>query len=266
MSRVVKKVIGFLERILLIFMPFRKGLYVVNYHGTPGSVMRLFEQHLAFYHKHFQVIGPDTFEAICAGQGQKSAKPMLLLTFDDGMKNNIGALELLSKQHILAYFFVVPNYIDAKDQEKYLSEIIRPGFSNKLEKFPEDFLPMTWNDLEKLHKIGHKIGSHTMSHTLRREDDAAKSEVELIESKKVIEQKLRMPVPYFCSINNTALSVGKLQEKMIGSAYDFHFTTYYGLNRPAPDPKKIQRINVESYWSVSEVCYSLGRIRTLLSH
>lgn len=265
MSRAIKKIIGLLERILLLFVPFRKGLYVVNYHGTPGSVMHLFEQHLIFYQKHFQLIGPDTFEEICAGQGQKSRKPLLLLTFDDGMKNNIGILELLARQNILAYFFVIPDYIDAKDKEKYLSEIIRPGFANKLEKFPEDFLPMAWGDLEKLYKIGHRVGSHTMSHTLRREDDAAKSEVEIIESKKVIEQKLNTAIPYFCSINNTALSVGKVQEEMINSTYKFHFTTYYGLNKPVADPKRIQRINVESYWSVGEICYSLGRLRTLLN-
>lgn len=265
MSRVIKKIIGLLERILLLFMPFKKGIYVVNYHGTPRSVMQLFERHLAFYHKHFQIISPGTFEAICAGQSQKSFKPLLLLTFDDGMKNNIGALELLSKQNIPAYFFIVPNYIDAKEKEKYLSEIIRPGFTNKLEKFPEDFLPMTWDDLGKLYRIGHRIGSHTMSHTLRKEDDAAKSATEIIESRKMIEQKLNIPVPYFCSINNTAKSVGKLQEEMINATYDFHFTTYYGLNIPVLNPKRVQRINVESYWSISEVCYSLGRIRTLLN-
>jgi len=265
MSRVVKKIIGLLERILLFFVPFRHGIYVVNYHGTPESVKHLFEQHLDFYNKHFRLLDPETFEAICAGRSQISSKPMLLLTFDDGMRNNISALELLSKHQILAYFFVVPNYIDAGKKETYLSDIIRPGFVNTLEKFPEDFLPMGWNDLEKLHKIGHRIGSHTMSHTLRKEDDAIKSAVEIINSKKAIEQKLGIQVPYFCSINNTALSVGKLQEEMIDATYDFHFTTYYGLNQPAPDPKRIQRINVESYWSLSEVCFSLGRIRTLLN-
>ena len=264
MGRLIKNILGLLER-LLFFRPSPRGLFVINYHGTPETVLENVAKHLEYYSKNYLLIGPETFEDICRkGSYPQGPKPLLLLTFDDGMENNRHVLSLLEKKDIRAFFFVIPAFIDAPDPENYLATVIRPGYSNSKETAPEDFRPMDWDTLRTLLAKGHRIGSHTYSHSLAKEDDEEKSIKEIVYSRQLLEEKLSAGVPYFCSINNTAVSVGPLQEQLIRAHYSFHFTTFYGNNYPSVDPLRIERINVEAYWNMNEVRYALGNIRKTL--
>ena len=227
--------------------------------------MENFELHLNYYLKRFHVLSPDEFEVICKDSKLPPlSKPLLVLTFDDGMENNKYVIDLLDKKNIKAYFFVIPSFINSEEPENYLSTFIRPGYINKNETEPEDFRPMGWEMLKKAEFNGHKIGSHTYSHTLVKEDNEEKSAFEIIQSKKAIEGNLSIGVPYFCSINNTSLSVGKSQEDLIHQNYSYHFTTYYGNNFPLPQVYSLERVNIEAYWHMNEVYFALGNIRKLL--
>lgn len=263
MGRIIKNILGILER-FMFFMQGGKGLYVINYHGTPSSVMDNFEDHLDYYTERFNVINPEEFEEICRNRKMPdSSRPSLMLTFDDGMKNNLNILSVLEQKHIKAFFFVIPAFIDSPEPKEYLSAVIRPGYTNSKETEEKDFIPMNWDDLKELLNKGHKIGSHTYSHSLLRDDAEEKSLVEIVGSRNTLESRLSVKVPYFCSINNTDLSIGPVQEKIVREHYDYHFTTYYGDNLPTPDPKRIQRTNIEAYWNLNEVRYALGNIRKL---
>ncbi len=238
---------------------------MINYHGTPKSLMPNFEQHLEYYRKHFHILNPDEFEEICkGGKRPDTLKASLLLTFDDGMKNNINAIRLLNENNVKACFFVIPAFIESDQPRDFLSTFIRPGYVNKMETEEEDFTPMGWETLREAISEGHKIGSHTYSHTLVKGDNEEKSTFEILESKKCIESRLSIEVPYFCSINNTDISVGKMQEDLINRYYNYHFTTYYGYNFPTPAPGRIERINIESYWNMNELRYALGNIRRIM--
>jgi peptidoglycan/xylan/chitin deacetylase (PgdA/CDA1 family) len=264
MGRIIKNILGILER-CFFFIGKRKGLYVINYHGTPETMLENFTKHLQYYKAHFEFISIPEFELMCkTGKLLPHQKPFLLLTFDDGMKNNIHAARILGQFGIKAFFFVIPAFIDAEAPEKYLASVIRPGYSNQEEKNPEDFQPMDWAALKQLSDQGHKIGSHTYTHTLQKQDDEQKSRVEIIDSRKYIEEKLIAEVPYFCSINNTSLSVGPLQKQMIDTHYNYHFTTFYGHNN-TPVPLNIQRINIEAYWHMNEVRFALGHLKKYLN-
>jgi peptidoglycan/xylan/chitin deacetylase (PgdA/CDA1 family) len=261
MARFIKKILGIIES-FMFFIRNSRGLFVINYHGTPSSVMDNFEEHLDYYMQNFNVISPDEFVTTCStGKMPYGRRPSLLMTFDDGMKNNLNILSALEQRNIRAFFFVIPAFIDSPVPREYLSTVIRPGYSNSIETEENDFLPMGWDDLKELLTKGHKIGSHTFSHSLLRNDPEDKSGFEIIESRKLLEQKLSVEVPYFCSINNTDHSIGPVQEAMVRKNYDFHFTTYYGDNLPQPDSQRIQRTNVEAYWNLNEVRYALGSIR-----
>ena len=84
-------------------------------------------------------------------------KPYINISFDDGFKNNIQAAEILNEYGVKACFFVNPSIVEPKsfnEVEKYCKK--------RLNFPPVEF--MNWNDIEKLQKMGHEIGSHTMEH------------------------------------------------------------------------------------------------------
>ncbi len=84
-------------------------------------------------------------------------KPYLVLSSDDGFKNNLRAAEILNKYGAKACFFINPSVIEHNDFES------SRRFCRKVLNFPPvEFLD--WDDVETLQKMGHEIGSHTMDH------------------------------------------------------------------------------------------------------
>jgi peptidoglycan/xylan/chitin deacetylase (PgdA/CDA1 family) len=84
-------------------------------------------------------------------------KPYLVLSSDDGFKNNLRAAEILNKYGAKACFFINPSIIKRNDFES------SKRFCREVLNFPPvEFL--NWDDVETLQEMGHEIGSHTMEH------------------------------------------------------------------------------------------------------
>lgn len=237
-------------------------LIVLNYHGTQKKYLSNFKAQLDYYSKHFDFISPDEFEDYALGQlelkGQK-----LLLTFDDGIKNNLYAIDELNKRNISAYFFVVPGFVNCKhkEQKDFFVQNIRPLINPNIDSLEEDFLSLNWSEIKKICER-HVIGCHTYSHTITsKEENMEVLHKEIIEAKEIIESHVSKKVNSFCSINNTLLSVNAQAKQMIEKNYDFHFTTFGGINQPI-NSKRIERINVESHWLLGAVKFALSRLET----
>jgi len=84
-------------------------------------------------------------------------KPYIVLSSDDGFKNNLNAAKILDKYNIKCCFFINPDSIGLKDFVK-----IKNYCKIKLNMPPVEFLD--WEDLLFLNKNGHEIGSHSMDH------------------------------------------------------------------------------------------------------
>ena len=221
-------------------------LIVLNYHGTQKKYITNFEAQIRFLQKHYRIISPAEFrEIVYKGDPVKGKK--LLLTFDDGIKNNSLAIEVLERLDLFAYFFVVPGFIDSENQKEYFIKNIRPVINSEIDNEAEDFSALSWNELSEISKR-HTIGCHTYSHTMIKDTlNEERLEKELLVSKKEIEQKLNCSIDSFCSINNTLQSVGRRERRLIESNYKYHFTTFGG-NNSSTERFLIKRINVESHW------------------
>lgn len=247
-------------------VPFTKKeknrLMVLNYHGTQKKFLSNFKAQLDYYAKHFDFISPDEFEHYALGQlelkGQK-----LLLTFDDGIKNNLYAIDELNKRNISAYFLVVPGFVncEVEEQKSFFVKNIRLVINASIDFAEEDFQSLSWNDIINL-SPNHAVGCHTDSHTLTADEKNRNTlKKEILESKSTIEKQLGKKVNSFCSINNTLLSVNAQAKQLIEKNYDFHFTTFGGINQPI-NSKRIERINVESHWLLGAVKFALSRLET----
>jgi peptidoglycan/xylan/chitin deacetylase (PgdA/CDA1 family) len=84
-------------------------------------------------------------------------KPYVAVSFDDGFKNNLGALQPLEDYGISACFFICPSIVGETDLAK-----ISQFASKRLNFPPIEF--MNWDDIALLQSKGHEIGGHTMTH------------------------------------------------------------------------------------------------------
>ncbi len=84
-------------------------------------------------------------------------KPYISISSDYGLKNNFRAAEILNAYGAKACFFINPLITGNTN-----FETIKAFCRDKLRFPPVSFL--NWSDIEQLLKMGHEVGSHTMSH------------------------------------------------------------------------------------------------------
>lgn len=121
----------------------------------------------------FETILNHGLPCLSAPMSFESRKPSLLITFDDGHKSDVEiVLPLLLEHNATASFFIVPDFIG---EEGFLS----------------------WQDVKELSNAGMDIGSHSLSHTNFRTIDNNQILSDLVESKRILEDKIGKPVVSF---------------------------------------------------------------------
>jgi len=112
----VKHSIFHSARYLPIFKLGKHKLRIVTYHNVGHIHLSAdaFNQHLLFYKQHFEPFFaheiPQLLENNCKTD---SGKPPIVLTFDDGMKNNATtAAPLLQKHNIKATFYLISRHLE----------------------------------------------------------------------------------------------------------------------------------------------------------
>ena len=210
-----------------------------------------------FILSHFRALDPKQLTDYYNGKLTKG--PYVLFTFDDGLKNNELAAELLEQRCARAVFFVVPDFVDATDAIAYYRTNIRQVIDSRVDHAPEDFSPLSVTQLKALQEKGHCVESHTMSHLLRCTSTNPEIMRELSESKSWLQRNLRSEVAMFCSPIQTNFSINAFAKRRIEEDYRYHFTTFPGLNGLMKNPGLIFRRNIEVHWSPGQIKYALGK-------
>ena len=262
-SDIVKNVLGNCVSLLGNINHSPSDVIVLYYHGTQKKFISDFEKQLDFYERHFEIIDPKTFkDSYRVSALNNSEKPRLLLTFDDGIKNNLYAVEALNRRNIKAFFFVIPGFVETPDrnQKQFYRSNLFPVTNPNVDSGEDDFSAMTWPDLSSLLSDGHAIGSHSYTHALTHsESDSGNSRREIVDSKRILEEKLSCLIDSYCSPVDTLMSTGKKEMALIKEHYSFHFSTYPGSNCKARDPYFVKRAVVNTFWPLGTVKYSIGR-------
>jgi peptidoglycan/xylan/chitin deacetylase (PgdA/CDA1 family) len=131
---------------------------------TPGAFERGLETVLAEY-------GPALDPADVSDGMCPPAEPRVLITFDDGHRDNLEhALPVLDRLGVRALFFVITGLVDE-------------GRS------------MTWAELADLAAAGHRVGSHTVTHRRLPELSPPEQRAEIADSLAAVRDRLGEPVP-----------------------------------------------------------------------
>ena len=258
----IKVFLGYLENVVLNRKNFKNKLLVLNYHGVPEKFLNNFRWQINYLFENFKIISPESTFKILGGKKIKDYQTKILITFDDGTKNILKAIEILEEKNIKCLLFIIPDFIDSIDQKTYYKENIRSKINSNIEDKDEDFCAINWETLKVLLTNNHYVGSHSLTHKMTKNSSENENENEIILSKKIIDNKLNTNIKGFCSINDSLKSLNKNAIKKVKQNYLFHFTTIAG-NNIEKKPYSIKRINVEAFWTKHQFLFALGEIENM---
>ena len=147
-----------------------------EYKNTKLSVsLESFTRQMEFLRKNNYNVIPLEKAVTYIKKREKPPAKTIAITFDDGFHNNYqSAYPVLKKYRIPATIFVIVNRVG------------NPGF-------------LSWEEIREMSDFGIiTIGSHTRSHFWLLESDPRFLEDEIVNSKKILEDKLGRKVNLFC--------------------------------------------------------------------
>ncbi len=239
-----------LVNMLLYFQKLKyKNKYIraINYHGTPKKYQYNFEKQLIFFKQNYATVNLIDLENLLNGKWEKE-KPGLIISFDDGLKSNYTiAAPLLEKYGFTGWFFIPVGLIGTGRCKDFHHT------GNK------DCSYMSWREIFKLSQ-SHIIGCHTLTHyRLSNPISDEKLEQEIVESKKILEDKLNSKNNIFCWVGGEEETYTAKAAKYIYEAgYKYSFMTNNKLIFPGTNRFQLQRTNIEADWLLSLVKFYLS--------
>jgi peptidoglycan/xylan/chitin deacetylase (PgdA/CDA1 family) len=258
-NHLIKSVLGNLLFPVFGFPHQNGDLLVLNLHSVPHRFADELRHLIEFLGKHFALQSPDYLGQFYHGAAPKpGTQPSVVFTFDDGLRNNFRAAQVLEEFGIRGLFFVVPDFFQAAEdaQESYYRTHIRNLINPHYDREPEDFRAMNIEQLLQLKALGHELGSHSMSHTMNKEQDHAALLHEVVHSKEVIDRVLQQNTTHFCAPFNSLQRVSAAAMQLISSHYSYFHSTFPGSNLEDRNPMFIRRVNVEAFWLMGAVKYA----------
>lgn len=194
---------------------------------------KMFEKHLQFFKKRgFQTLTFSELQKFRTGRKsfKEFPKKPLILTFDDGYRDNLeNASPLLKKYGFRAQLFLLSD-----------SDINKNAWDANASEPAHEIVSgaerLKWKD------SAFEIGSHGFSHQKITEFDSQSALIELSESKKALEREFDRPVNVFAfTYGITAQDSAELAQT---AGYDYAVNTDSGGLLMEEDPYSIYRVNI----------------------
>jgi peptidoglycan/xylan/chitin deacetylase (PgdA/CDA1 family) len=162
----------------------------------------------------------------------------LAVTLDDGFRDNYEhAFPALLRFGIPATIFLTAGYIGTDR----LPTLTRTDFVPR---------PLSWEQVKEMHAHGIAFGSHTMTHPNLTEVPLAEARREIVDSKRLIEDRLGAPVPLFCYPRGDLNAA--VCQAVREAGYTAACSTLPGLNHRGTDPFLLRRTYVSRQDSAPE--------------
>lgn len=225
-----------IKDILALIVPRQKGIPVLMYHSIDKNDVFftvkpcVFERQMSYLKdNNYQVIGlSDLVEFL--EKGEELPQKAVVITFDDGFEDNyFNAFPVLKKYNFPATVFLATGLIG--------------GEINNSQNIPLKML--NWRQIEEMHSSGLvDFQPHAVSHQRLDKFDKNKIKEEIIESRKIIEEKLDKKCLFF------AYPKGKYNQDIIEILKENGFkaarTVDAGKVNKGDDLFKLKRVSINS--------------------
>ena len=223
---------------------------IVNYHSTPSENNVQLRAQLSFYRKYYSsVTEGDLISFLNTGTWEKE-KPGIIISFDDGLKNNVSEAIPLIEEFGFTGWFCVPaefHQIEGKDQYSYAKQNL---ISLRSILKTQSDIAMSAEDLREISKK-HVILCHSFSHKRMIEDVSTEEELkrELFESKEILEKLIGKSIAGFCWVGGEIESYSKAANDLVKSNYQYSFHTNNSPVTSAIERYALNRSNIEVWFS-----------------
>jgi peptidoglycan/xylan/chitin deacetylase (PgdA/CDA1 family) len=251
-----------IDRVLLGLQRFvnRNGhVRAVNYHAVPQWHAESFRRQLEWYRKNFSSVGLDDLDALFATSTWKKDKPGLIVSFDDGRRDNVDvALPLLEEYGFIGWFFIPVGFVEAPPREQFTF-----AQTQRIFRLPQDEkadrLAMTWDEIRDLDRRGHVVSCHTWTHCRLNESvPGDQQEREIAGAKSKIEQEIGRNVAAFGWVGGEESSFSAAAAHRVADAgFRYGFMNANAVITPKTNPLQLQRTNVEAVWPIEVVRFQL---------
>lgn len=124
---------------------------------------------------------------------------------------------------------------------------------------PDEYRPCTWDQLRQMADGGISIGAHTVTHPiLSRVETAQESELEIVDSKNEIENRLQRPVELFAYPNGAREDIDPVSVACVRAHFKAAVTAIDGLNAPGSDVYDLLRLPCSPDLSVPQLARLLA--------
>lgn len=168
--------------------------------------------------------------------GARLPERAVLLTFDDGYRDNLlNARPILERHGHAAVVFVPTSFVGTRGHLPHDSRLATPNQT------------MDWDELRALGPL-FEVGSHGRSHRVLTRMPLAEARAEIVTSKRILEERLSRDVHAFSYPKGSIGDRSPALDAAVREAgYTLSFVTVPGVNAPGFDPLQIHRHNVEDY-------------------
>jgi peptidoglycan/xylan/chitin deacetylase (PgdA/CDA1 family) len=219
-------------------------LRILYYHSVSDAPIRAAVAPAAF-ERQMQYLSRSPYRLLALGDAvrqllaQGTLPPdSLAVTLDDGFADNYEqAFPLLSRYRIPATIFLTVGYIGTG----------RLPTLSRTEHVPR---PLDWAQVREMHAHGVEFGSHTMTHPMLSEVSLDEARRELVDSRRVLEDRLGAPAGLFCYPRGDFSEPVKQAVREAG--YVAACSTLPGLNGRHPDLFALRRTYVSRRDTIEE--------------
>lgn len=228
------------------------GARILVYHLVLRDDRKNFSQHLKYLSDHFQLM---TVDDLLKKKNEQNDQ-CVAISFDDTFKVLLGdALELLDKHQIRATFFAPIGFNAVASDRARVTDYARRAFPSH-----RALVPMTVEDLQNLHALGHEIGSHGVNHLSMSNLSKSAASWELNTSRRFLEAYLGARITGFAyPYGDTANCFGDTDRWVQEAGYDYAVTLKRGRVAAKSEPFLLPREHVEGNWPLAHLRFFLGR-------
>ncbi len=230
----------------------RPFLRAVNYHQTPEALADGFRQQLAFFQRHYCDVTFDDLQRFLRDGRWTKPRPGLILSFDDGYRDNATVAAPLHEEFGFTGWFFVP------------SQFVADGHDGSGGNQPSR--PCITVDQLRGLAGRHVVGCHTRTHVrLRDAVGEAGLRDQIVGGKAELEALLGQPVRVFCWVGFEEDAYGAVAQRCIEEAgYEVAFMCNTAPIAVGDHRLQLERGNVEADYPLGVVEFQLSGLMDLL--